>query len=229
MIKAILFDFNGVIIDDEPVQMRAYQEVLKEHGIDLTEEDYLASLGMDDHTFVRNAFKVKGLPEPNGKTDEIVDAKFAKWKKSVSSKLPLFEGIENFVEKCSREFALGIVSMATRREIDHVLEMSGIAKHFSTIVSSEHVVNCKPDPECFRIGFREIDAFRITQGHLPMNHEDCLVIEDTPPGVQAAIGADLQALGVANTVSADKLRNAGARAVANDLRDWMPESIRRVF
>lgn len=229
MIKAILFDFNGVIIDDEPVQMRAYQEVLKEHGIELTEEDYLASLGMDDHTFVRNAFKVKGLPEPNGKTDEIVDAKFAKWKESVTAKLPLFEGIENFVEKCSREFALGIVSMATRREIDHVLEMSGMAKHFSTIISSEHVVNCKPDPECFRIGFREIDAFRITQGHLPMNHEDCLVIEDTPPGVQAAIGADLQALGVANTVSAVELRNAGARAVANDLRDWMPESIRRVF
>lgn len=229
MIKAILFDFNGVIIDDEPVQMRAYQEVLKEHGIDLSEEDYLASLGMDDHTFVRNAFKVKGLPEPNGKTDEIVDAKFAKWKESVTSKLPLFEGIENFVEKCAREFALGIVSMATRREIDHVLEMSGMAKHFSTIVSSEHVVNCKPDPECFRIGFREIDAVRIAQGHLPMVHEDCLVIEDTPPGVKAAIGADLQALGVTNTVSADELRNAGARAVAKDLRDWMPESIRRVF
>lgn len=229
MIKAILFDFNGVIIDDEPVQMRAYQEVLKEHGIDLTEEDYLASLGMDDHTFVRNAFKVKGLAEPNGKTDEIVDAKFAKWKESVTAKLPLFEGIENFVEKCSREFALGIVSMATRREIDHVLEMSGMAKHFSTIISSEHVVNCKPDPECFRIGFREIDAKRIAQGHLPMVHEDCLVIEDTPPGVQAAIGADLQALGVANTVSAEELRNAGARAVAKDLRDWMPESIRRVF
>jgi HAD superfamily hydrolase (TIGR01509 family) len=229
MIKAILFDFNGVIIDDEPVQMRAYQEVLKEHGIDLTEEDYLASLGMDDHTFVRNAFKVKGMPEPNGKTEEIVDAKFAKWKDVVSTELPLFEGIEDFVEKCSREFALGIVSMATRREIDHVLSQSGMAKHFSTIISSEHVVNCKPDPECFRIGFREIDAFRITQGHLPMNHADCLVIEDSPPGVQAAIGADLQALGVTNTVSAEELRNAGARAVAKDLRDWMPESIRRVF
>jgi len=229
MIKAILFDFNGVIIDDEPVQMRAYQEVLKDHGIDLTEEDYYASLGMDDHTFVRNAFKVKGLPEPNGKTDEIVDAKFARWKESVTAKLPLFEGIENFVEKCSREFALGIVSMATRREIDHVLELSGMAKHFSTIVSSEHVVNCKPDPECFRIGFREIDAVRIAQGHLPMVHEDCLVIEDSPPGVQAAVNADLQALGVANTVSADELRKAGARAVASDLRDWMPESIRRVF
>lgn len=229
MIKAILFDFNGVIIDDEPVQMRAYQEVLKDHGIDLTEEDYYASLGMDDHTFVRNAFKVKGLPEPNGKTDEIVDAKFAKWKESVTAKLPLFEGIENFVEKCSREFALGIVSMATRREIDHVLQLSGMADKFSTIISSEHVVNCKPDPECFRIGFREIDAVRIEQGHLPMCHADCLVIEDSPPGVKAAIAADLQALGVANTVSSDELRKAGARAVASDLRDWMPESIRRVF
>ena len=229
MIKAILMDFNGVIIDDEPVQMRAYQEVLKEHGIDLTEDDYLASLGMDDHTFVRNAFKRTGKPEPNGKTDEIVDAKFAKWKDVVSVKLPLFEGIENFVEKMANEFALGIVSMATRREIDHVLEMSGMAKHFSTIVSSEHVINCKPDPECFRIGFREIDAVRTAAGHLPMNHADCLVIEDSPPGIVAARNADLVALGVANTVSAAELRAAGATAVATDLRDWMPESIRRVF
>lgn len=229
MIKAILMDFNGVIIDDEPVQMKAYQEVLKEHGIDLTEEDYFASLGMDDHTFVRNAFKVKGKAEPNGKTDEIVDAKFAKWKEVVSAGLPLFAGIENFVEKMSNEFALGIVSMATRREIDHVLELSGMTKHFSTIVSSEHVVNCKPDPECFRIGFREIDAVRITQGHLPMNHADCLVIEDSPPGIVAARNADLVALGVTNTVSAADLRAAGAAAVATDLRDWMPESIRRVF
>lgn len=229
MIKAILFDFNGVIIDDEPVQMRAYKEVLKEHGIDLTDKDYFASLGMDDHTFVRNAFKVKGLPEPNGKTDEIVDAKFAKWKDSVNSNLPLFEGIENFVEKCSREFALGIVSMATRREIDHVLELSGMTDKFLTIVSSEHVVNCKPDPECFRIGFRQIDAVRTAAGHLPMIHEDCLVIEDSPPGIVAAKAADLMPLGVTNTVSAEQLREAGAIAVAKDLRDWMPESIRRVF
>jgi len=62
-----------------------------------------------------------------------------------------------------------------------------------------------------------------------MTHNDCLVIEDSPPGIVGARKADLPALGVTNTVSAEELRAAGAGAVAIDLRDWMPESIRRVF
>jgi len=229
MIKAILMDFNGVIIDDEPVQMRAYQDVLKTEGIDLTEDDYYASLGMDDRTFVAAAFERAGKKADEARIDELVTAKSAKWKEMVSADMPLFEGIENFVEKMSQEFDLGIVSMASRQEIDFVLETTGMGKHFSTVVSAENVVSCKPDPECFRLGFNQLDAIRTAAGHLPMVHGDCLVIEDSPPGIVAARGADLPALGVANTVSAAELRSAGAGAVAKDLRDWMPESIRRVF
>ena len=222
-------DFNGVIINDEPVQMRAYQEVLKADGIELTEEDYFSSLGMDDRTFVANAFKRAGKGVDDARMEEIIAAKSAKWKEAVSADLPLFEGIAGFVEKMSREFTLGIVSMARRHEIDHVLETSGLAKYFATIVSAENVAKCKPDPECFRVGFRQIDAVRTSQGHLPMTHGECLVIEDSPPGVVGARSADLPALGVTNTVDAAALRAAGAGAVASDLRDWMPDSIRRVF
>jgi HAD superfamily hydrolase (TIGR01509 family) len=229
MIKAILMDFNGVIINDEPVQMRAYQEILKEDGIDLTEADYFSSLGMDDRAFITAAFERVGKKVEPARMEEIVAAKTAKWREMVSDDLPLFEGIEGFVEKMSRRFALGIVSMAGRSEIDLVLGQSGMAKYFSTIISAEDVSKCKPDPECYRIGFRNIDLVRVSQGHLPMTHGECLVIEDAPPGVAAARSADLQALGVSNTVAPDKLRAAGASAVATDLRDWMPESIDRVF
>jgi beta-phosphoglucomutase-like phosphatase (HAD superfamily) len=65
-------------------------------------------------------------------------------------------------------------------------------------------------PPVLQIGFREIDLVRVSQGHLPMTHSECLVIEDSPPGIAAARTADLPALGVANTVSADELRSAGA-------------------
>ena len=229
MIKAILMDFNGVIINDEPVQMRAYQEVLDGHGIALTDDDYYASLGMDDRTFVSAACTRAGKSIENGKMDEIIAAKSAKWKEAVSDELPLFTGIEDFVEKMARDFSLGIVSMSKRAEIEFVLEKSGLGQYFSTIVSAEDVSNCKPDPECYRIGFRQIDAVRTSLEHLPLTHGECLVIEDSPPGVASARSADLPALGVANTVSADELRKAGAGAVAVDLRDWMPESIRLVF
>ena len=222
-------DFNGVIINDEPVQMRAYQEILKDDGINLTEADYFASLGMDDRTFVAAAFERVGKTADEAKIDTITKAKSVRWRELVADDLPLFDGIADFVDKMSREFALGIVSMAGREEIDFVLEKSGLASHFSTIVSAADVDKCKPDPECFRIGFSRLDKVRISQGHLPMTHGECLVIEDSPPGIVGARNADLPALGVANTVSAAELRAAGAMAVATDLRDWMPESIRRVF
>lgn len=222
-------DFNGVIIDDEPIQMQAYKDVLGAEGVEVTDESYLDSLGMDEEAFVRNAYQIRDKKLDESRLAELISAKQAKWREVVSQQLPLFEGIENFVEKMSHEFSLGIVSMAPREEIEMVLTKAGIRQHFSTIVSAEDVSEHKPDPECYRVGFRQLDSARTAQGHLPMTHGECLVIEDSPPGIQAARSAALPALGVANTVSAKRLREAGAGAVAKDLRDWFPESIRQVF
>lgn len=229
MIKAILFDFNGVIIDDEPIQMRAYRELLAAEGVELTDDDYEASHGMDDRTFVRAAYERRGKTVDDAKMDTIIEGKFAKWREIVGDDLPLFPGIVDFVEKTAQEFAVGIVSMERGDQIRHVLGRAGLADKVSVIVSAGEVTACKPDPQCYRAGFRAIDGVRMAQGHLPMRHDECLVIEDTVPGVMAARAADLPVLGVTNTVEADALRSAGARAVATDLRDWMPESIRRVF
>jgi beta-phosphoglucomutase len=229
MIKAILMDFNGVIINDEPIQMQVYRDLLAPEGVEMTDEDYHASLGMDDVTFVRAAYKRKGKSVDDVHLNRIVGTKFDKWKEVIANEIPLFEGIEGVIEKFAREFTLGIVSMSRRREIDHVLETTNLDRFFSTIVSAEDVEKCKPDPECYRIGFRRLDSFRTATGHLPMTHNNCLVIEDSPPGIVGARNADLPALGVANTVSAAELRAAGAGAVATDLRDWFPDSIREVF
>ena len=163
MIKAILFDFNGVIIDDESIQMKAYQEVLKNDGIDLTIEDYYASLGMDDPTFVRAAFTRAGKNAEAERVSEIVREKADKWRDMITERLPLFDGIENFVKKMAEEFTLGIVSMAPRWEIELVLEKGGLTRCFSNIVSADDVAKCKPDPECFRIGFRALDTIRTSQ------------------------------------------------------------------
>ena len=229
VIKAILMDFNGVIIDDETIQMEAYREILAEEGVELTEADYFDSLGMDDRTFVHAAFTRKGKSCDDDAAARIMDAKSVKWREKVSARLPLFAGVENFVKKAAGEFTLGIVSMAGRDEIEYVLERSGLAPCFSTIVSSTDVAKCKPDPECYRLGFRRVDSIRSAQGRAPLTHAECLVIEDSPPGVVAARDADLCALGVTNTVDAAALRAAGASAISTDLSDWMPESIRRVF
>jgi beta-phosphoglucomutase len=184
---------------------------------------------MDDRRFIEAAYERAGqTPGPN-KVLEIVQGKTEAWRETISGELPLFPGIENFLRKAANHFTLGLVSMCNHVEIDHVLKTSGLDELFSVVVTAENVSAAKPDPECYKTGFRLIDNVRTSQGHLPMTHRECLVIEDSPPGVQAGVAADLQVLGVTNTVSADDLRGAGARWIATDLNDWWPESIRLAF
>lgn len=229
MIKAILMDFNGVIIDDEPLQMKAYQEVLKGEEIDLTEEDYYSCLGMDDKAFVRASFKRAGKEFTDEKVSEMIEGKTEKWREMVDGEIPLFDGVENFVKKMENDFALGIVSMARLPEIEYVLEKTGMRNSFMTIVSAEDISNHKPDPECYLEGFNLIDARRTALGSNPIVHRDCLVIEDSPQGIEAGKSAGLMTLGVTNTVDEKRLRDAGADSVTHSLYDWMPDSIRRVF
>jgi len=229
MIKAILMDFNGVIINDEPLQMQAYQEILKDEAIDLSEEDYYSCLGMDDKTFVEAAYRRADKNYTAEKIKEINDAKTARWREIVDKEMPLFNGVENFVKKMEKDFALGIVSMARREEIEYILEKIGLRGSFLSIISAEDVSNCKPNPECYHKGFNLIDAARMTRGSNPIVHGDCLVIEDSPPGIQAGKRAGLKTLGITNTVSARELREAGADAVSKSLDDWMPDAMRRVF
>jgi HAD superfamily hydrolase (TIGR01509 family) len=229
MIKALLFDFNGVIIDDEPVQMRAYQEVLREEGIDLTEEGYLACLGMNDEVFLKTIYQRAEKELDPQKIPQLVEAKTEKWKVEVDKQLPLFDGIEDFIKRMENDFTLGLVSMARRPEIDHILEKTGLGKYFSAIVSAEDVSTIKPDPECYREGFRRVDLARTSKGLSPITRRECVVIEDSPPGIISGKKVRLKTLGVTSTVSAEELRKAGADAVTDSLKDWFPDSFKQVF
>jgi HAD superfamily hydrolase (TIGR01509 family) len=209
--------------------MKAYQEILAKEGIALSEDHYYSSMGMDDVTFLNTQYKRAEIDLTTEKTQEILQLKSEKWRALVDKEIPLFESVENFVRKMEKDFALGIVSMARREEIEYVLERVDLRDCFSVIVSAEDVSVCKPNPECFHTGFNLIDAARTRRGSNPIVHGDCLVIEDAPQGIIAGKRAGLKTLGITNTVSADKLREAGADAVSKSLADWMPDSIRRVF
>lgn len=229
MIRAILFDFNGVIIDDERIQMRAYMEVLKDSGVELTEDEYFSSLGMDDKTFVRNAFDRKGRVASVDEVDEVRAKKSDRWRNLIDGNIPLFRGMDNLIASCSREFPIGIVSMSKRADIEFVLEQTGLGRYFSHITSAEDVTNHKPDPECYRLGFEGISAVFEGSSSKRLRPSETLVIEDAPQGIVAAIGAGLRPIGVANTVSASRLREAGAEIVAHGLAGWTPITFKTLF
>jgi HAD superfamily hydrolase (TIGR01509 family) len=229
MIQAILFDFNGVIIDDEPIQMKAYKEVFAEREVELTEEGYLACLGMSDEVFARTIFERAGKPATAAEVLEVTTAKTAKWKTAVEKQIPIFEGVEDFIKRMHDSFTLGVVSMAFREEIDFALKAAGLDGYFDTVVSAEDVTTTKPDPACYREGFTRVDLANVAKGNSPMTRRQCVVIEDSPAGILAAKGARLKALGVTNTVAREALAEAGADAVTGNIKDWNAESFRRVF
>ncbi len=229
MIKAIFFDFNGVIIDDEQLQLQAYREILLEHSIDLTEADYYAALGMDDKTFVRTAFAKASRDLPEATLQSILEEKGVKHRKLIEDDLPLFPGVVTFVKSVARGYSVGLVSMATLDEASYVLHRSGLHKLFSVVVTAEEVSACKPDPECYVDAFNKLNELRQIERRLPLLPDECLAIEDSPPGILAARGAGMRTLGVTNTVSEEQLRAAGADVVTPSLFDWTADAVGHVF
>jgi HAD superfamily hydrolase (TIGR01509 family) len=229
MIQAVFFDFNGVIIDDEPLQMKAYQEVLGREEMTLTEADYYGSLGMDDVTFLRSAYGRAERELDDETLGRLVEAKTAAHRKLLEGELPLFPGVATFVKACARQYAVGLVSMARRTEIDHVLERASLARYFEVVVSAEDVTACKPDPSCYNGGLELLNRKRGEAHVIPLRAEECLVVEDSPPGIRAARAAGMRALGVTNTVPDKALREAGADSVTRSLADWTTDAVHHVF
>ena len=228
MIRAIFFDFNGVIIDDETIQMKAYQEVLSGHEIALTEELYFGALGMDDRTFVRSMFEHAKKPLSDPLLEEVLGAKTDLHRQMIEE-LPLFPGVLTFLKAASREFQLGLVSMANIAEVSYVFQRANLTPLFSVIVTAEDASVCKPAPDCYLTGLLKLNELRQQERELPLLASECLAIEDSPPGIQSARAAGMRTLGVTNTVADEALRAAGADVVTKSLADWNVDAVKLVF
>jgi phosphoglycolate phosphatase/beta-phosphoglucomutase len=216
MIKAIFFDFNGVIIDDETIQMKAYQEILRGHQIDLTEEWYFSALGMDDRTFVKAMFERAKKPLTAPVLETVLGAKIDLHRQMISDELPLFPGVLTFLK-------------ADKAEIGYVFQRANLTPLFSVIVTAEDASMCKPSPECYLAGLTKLNEKRQHERLLPLLANECLAIEDSPPGIESARAAGMRTLGVTNTVPAEALRAAGADVVTASLADWTVDAVKRLY
>ncbi len=229
MIKAIFFDFNGVIIDDETIQMKAYQEVLSGHQIDLKEEWYFSALGMNDRMFVQSMFERAKKPLTDPVLETVLYAKIDLHRQMIEDELPLFPGVLTFLKATSRHFHLGLVSMANKAEVGYVFQRANLTPLFSIIVTAEDASMCKPAPECYLAGLTKLNEKRQRERQLPLLASECLAIEDSPPGIESARAAGMRTLGVTNTVPAAALHEAGAEVVTGSLADWTVDAVRRVY
>ena len=229
MIQAIFFDFNGVIIDDERIHLKAYREVLLANDIPLTDEDYFASLGMDDEAFVKAAYERAQRPLTDEVLHQAIKREHELHREFITNDLPVPSGVVTFIKAAARHYQLGIVSMAERSEIDYVLGLAGIVEPFSIVVSAEPGLKHKPAPDCYHRGLELLNEKRRAARLLPLLAAECVAIEDAPPGIEAARIAGMRTIGVTNTVSESVLRAAQADIVTPNLSDWTPDAVHHLF
>jgi beta-phosphoglucomutase len=200
MTSGILFDFNGVIVDDESQHCDALIATLSEYGFDLDRETYYREyLGFDDRECFRFTFERMGRPHDDAVLRDAVARKHAEYERTIRGSMRLVPGAAEFVENAALDgFQLGIVSGALRKEIELILELAGLRPHFAGIVAAEDVGVCKPDPQGFTRGVTMLD--------LPPRR--CVVIEDSRPGLAAARAAGLRCAMLATSHPEDAFSDA---------------------
>lgn len=220
--RAIIFDFDGVIADSEPIHFSVFQRVLGEHGLFLSREEYYADyLGYDDKGCFAAFLAAHGRPFSQSFVDQLVERKAAAYFEHIKERPIIFPGVRERVQEATMTRRLAVCSGALRQEIEFILELAGIRKEFEHITSAEDVRQGKPNPEGFLHALASLNG----HGSECLAPNQCLVIEDSLPGIRGAHAAGMKVLAVANTHALDELQEADA--VTASLADVTLEQIER--
>ncbi len=208
-LRVLIFDFNGVIADDESTHFLAFQQALAEEGITLTKEEYYGPyLGMDERTCTAAL-----LESATGKSDPVRARRIAERKAAVFTSLtatrkpPLFPGVVDLVRQAGECYRLAIASGGRREQIEFALRDTPIENSFSVLVSAEDVPVGKPDPAIYRQVLEKINT-REPRPNPLIEPAECLVIEDSLAGIQAAANAGMKVVAVATTYPPPQLTAA---------------------
>src|SRR5688572_8705786 len=226
--RAVLFDFDGVIVNSEPLHFHAFREVLAEEHIDIDEEEYYRELiGFDDRGGFRYLFEKRGRPlEPKTLLRLIAHKSRVMMQLIRRRQFAALPGVEAFVRDLWRRCPLAICSGALREEIEAMLEGVSLRDCFSVITAAEDVTVGKPDPQGYLLTLRLLSekiGRRAAVGRDGSGAEsdgelrpgDCLVVEDAPTVIRSVKLVGFPTLGVATSYSLEKLGDA----------DWAVKSL----
>jgi HAD superfamily hydrolase (TIGR01509 family) len=211
-LQAIVFDFDGVIANSEPLHLLAFQQALAADGVNLSASDYYSRyLGYDDVGMFEALGRDRGLAMAGGRVAELVARKGDHMEDLLRSGSVLFPGALEFIRKAAAEVPIAIASGALRHEIDKVIDAAGVADLFSTIVAAGDTPESKPSPAPYR---RALEQLRERTG-LALDPRRSVAIEDSHWGLESARGAGLRLVAVTSSYPAEEL--AGAELVVNGL------------
>jgi HAD superfamily hydrolase (TIGR01509 family) len=211
-VRAVIFDFNGTLSQDEPILLAIFQELFAEYGRPLSAEEYFGELaGLSDPEIVRTWL---GADHPA--VDEVIERRSERYRQLVADGSSVPQAVREAVRYAAERARVAIVSGAAREEIGAVLEGSGLAHVVTTVVAAEDVARGKPHPDGY------LRVLELLDGDL--RARDVLVFEDTEAGVAAARAAGMRCIAVLGTLAPERLAAADEIVPALDV-----ELMRRVL
>jgi HAD superfamily hydrolase (TIGR01509 family) len=220
MLRGVIFDFDGVLVDSEAAHFEAFRTVLAaEVEGEVTRAEYDEHyLGYDDHTCVRRALELRGRAASPGLVSDLVDLKWQAYDEGLS-RIPFFEGAEDLVLALhAASIPLAIASGSHRNEIDSILRARGLFQYFRGVISADDVVNFKPHPEPYLRARALLGAVESPEG--------LVAIEDSTTGMASARAADLRVIGVTNSRPRERL--GLAHHVVDSLLELSVQDIARI-
>lgn len=225
MLKAIIFDFNGVILNDEPFHFEAMRDAVAPFGIRLTREDYWNKyLPFDDAECLETICRDNSFPLDEALREEALKRKTRNYYRLLDGGFPLFQGAAEFVQNVAAHYPLAIASGARRAEIESALDSTGLKHYFAVIVAAEDFVRGKPNPESYLLALEWLNR---TRDGKPISPEECLVIEDSVGGVRGARAAGMRCMAVASSYPPEALQ--AADRVVTTLEGIPVESLTELF
>lgn len=223
MLEAIIFDFDGVICDTEPLHHRAFVRALANVPIPLAEDEYYARYaGLNDRAVLRAVARDQGLDLAEQNLESLLHAKNENYFTMIADGIDRLPGVDRLVPRLARRWPLAICSGARRLEIETILQHAGLLEYFRVIVSGDEVQASKPDPAGYMVTLKRLR--RLIPDVLA---RQCLVIEDTAHGIAAARAAGMKALGIQSRLSPRQL--AAADATVPTLRSVSVQSLAAMF
>jgi beta-phosphoglucomutase len=202
-LRAAVFDFDGVIVDSEPLHFRSLQAALAPEGVAIDEDEYWSVyLAYDDREAIRLALERHGVPTTPEALARAASRKVERFAALIPG-MPVFPGARELVVSLAAELPLAIASGARHDEIEAILAGLGLRHCFRAVVGAEDAPRTKPDPAPY------LEAARRLADEVPgLGPADCAALEDSVPGILSARGAGMRVVGVAHSYPAEKLRPA---------------------
>jgi HAD superfamily hydrolase (TIGR01509 family) len=218
---ATLFDYNGVLANDETVHLAAFQDALAPLGVKLTEAEYWEKyLGFDDVGAFDAILRDAGRPADAPFITALVEAKRPLYRARAEANLPLFAGASELIRQRAAVGPVGIVSGALRDEIELGLAALGVRAFIVSIVAAEDTRASKPDPHGYELGIEALSLLVPREAA-----QRALVIEDSLAGIEAAKSAGLPCIAVGHSYPEAELYAHGADLVVADLTSITEEAL----